>query len=114
MKYIWRRGGTFTFGLQVVSGTVVGDETVRCVLKAATKAGLPTGDAAADAVVFTTSFVAAVGNNPAYWLFTGSATQGQAIPAGDYIADARIVAGSTVIQTAPILIKLAERVTEPS
>ena len=113
MRYVWRRGATFTFGLEVVSGDVAGDEVVRCVLKAADpKTSLPPGDAADELVEFDVAFEAATDDDPARWMFTGSSTDGEGLAAGLYVADARIEIDGVVVQTASVQIKVAERVTE--
>lgn len=116
IPYIWTRGSSFTFGLQVRGGAVSGSETIRVVAKTVPALGHPPpGDAAADAVLFATVFVAAAGKVPAHWLITATAVQGLALGAGFLIADARIDFGAGVIlQVDPCYIQVRERVTEVS
>lgn len=107
----WRRGATFTMGLRVTDGTVDGSEVVTCWLKPARYNKSP-GDDVDPVVTFTTAYVAASGADPAHWLFTGTALQGEGLAVGSYIADARIEIGGSVIQTESVLINVVERVTE--
>lgn len=109
--YQWRRGSTFNLGLRVKSGTVTGTETISCWLKRAANGKSP-GDGTEPAVVLQPTFQAAVGDAPAYWLFTGTAEQSLALQIGQYVADARIEIGGGVIQTETVLIEILERVTE--
>lgn len=112
MAYTWIRGTTFTMALRVTSGTVTGSETIRCVMKAS---DLKTpDDDDPEAVVFSTSYVAAAGDEPAHWLITATADQGAALEVGAYQAAARLVIGSTVIQTTPVTINVVERLAEAS
>lgn len=109
--FFWNRGSSFSFGLRVKAGAVTGLETVRCVAKAVSRLNSPPpGDAAPDAVVFTPSFVAAQGKEPAHWLFSSSTT----VPAGFYITDARIELGGVIIVPDPIYLEVRERVSEVS
>ena len=114
MKFTWHRGASFALALRVIAGTVTGSETVRCVMKEAVDGLDPPGDAAAEKVVFSSTFVAAAGDEPAHWLFTAAPADGLALTPGFYLADARLVIGSDVIQTTTVLIELVERVTEAS
>lgn len=110
--FFWNRGSSFSFGLRVKAGTVTGLEIVRCVAKAIPTLNSPApGDAALDAVVFSSAFVAAVGKEPAHWLFSSSTT----VPSGFYITDARIQLGSGIIVVPdPIYLEVRERVSEVS
>jgi hypothetical protein len=109
--FTWIRGSTFKLGLRAKTGAFTGAETVRCVLKASSqRAEYGPGDTAPDAAVLTPSYDAENGA----WTFSGSATQGEALTPGFYIADARIVAGTEVIQTLPVKIEVVQRVTEAS
>lgn len=110
----FRRGGTISLALRVDSGSMSG-ATCRAVLKAAVDGAQP-GDAAAEAAVFDAAYVANIdpddtGSKPA-WLLTLSAAVSEALSAGDYVADARIVRTSDVIQTSSLLVIIEERVTE--
>ena len=115
IPYVWTRGASFTFGLQVRSGVVTGTEGFRVVAKRV--GGLshqPPGDAAPELVVFSSVFAPAEGKTPAQWLITATAAQGEAIEAGYLIADARIDMGSgNIVQVDACYILLRERVTEP-
>lgn len=110
----FKRGGTISLALRVDSGDVTG-ATCRAVLKSAVYGAEP-GDAAADAAVFDVAYVANIdpddGASPPAWLLTISATVSAALAAGTYVADARIVRTSDVIQTATVRVILDERVTE--
>lgn len=109
--FTWIRGSTFKIGLRAKTGAFTGAETVRCALKPSTqRAEYGPGDAVPDAVVLTPSYDA--GNGA--WIFSGSATQGEALSPGFYIADARIVVSGEVIQTLPVKIEVVQRVTEAS
>lgn len=114
MRFTWHRGASFALALRVIAGTVAGTETVRCVMKEAVDGLDPPGDAAAEKVVFSSTFVAESGDEPAHWLFTATAADGLALSPGLYLADARIVIGSDVIQTTTVQIELVERITEAS
>lgn len=116
IPYVWTRGSSFTFGLQVRSGVVTGTEGFRAVAKQVGGLGhQPPGDAAPELVVFSAVFAPAVGKIPARWILSATAAQGEALTPGYYVADARIDMGSGVIlQVDPCFILLRERVTEPS
>lgn len=110
--FFWNRGSSFSFGLRVKAGTVTGLETVRCVAKAVPSASAPApGDAAADAVVFMSTFVAAAGKEPAHWLFSSTAV----LTPGFYICDARIdLGGGVIVVPDPVYLEVRERVSEVS
>lgn len=112
----WIRGATFKIGLRPRSGVAfTGTETIRCVMKKSTQRDtVGPGDATADSVVFTCTFVPAAGGVAAYYKIAGSASQGEALVPGWYIADARIVIGGEVVQTTSIKIEVKQRVTEAS
>jgi hypothetical protein len=114
IPYIWTRGASFSFGLEVRSGSVTGTEGFRAVAKGV--GGLshqPPGDNAPELVVFSSVFAPAEGKTPARWLLSATAAQSLTLPPGYLIADARIDWGNGVIsQVAPCFILVRERVTE--
>lgn len=116
IPYQWIRGSSLSFALQVQSGSVLGSEVLRVVGKSIAALGSPPpGDAAPDAVVFTTVFVPPAGKVPAHWLITATSAQGLSVPPGFLIVDARIDFGSGIIvQTDPCYFDVHERVTEAS
>lgn len=110
----FKRGGTISLALRVDSGSVAG-ASCRAVLKSAVYGAEP-GDDAPDAAVFDVAYVANIDpddvtSKPA-WMLTLSATASAALSAGAYVADARIVRSSDVIQTSSLLVIIEERVTE--
>ena len=116
VPYIWNRGSSFSFGLQVKSGAMTGGETLRVVMKAVPALySPPPGDAAPEAVLFTPTFTPVQGRNLAHWLFSATAAQSELLTPGFYIADARIdLGGGSLIQVDPCYIQVKERVTEAS
>lgn len=114
--YSVRRGQEFSIIYAVTTGTVTGAEDFRSVMKLTLKGRLPPGDAAAEALVFTSQFQADYTLPDAtiadVWICTASAAQSVALAAGVYITDARFDAGAVV--TRAVLIEVLERVTEPS
>lgn len=108
------RGETYRCALEVAAGEADG-ATVRVALKA-TRLGRPPGDAAAEAAVLTTEWTAQVDpdvetSGPG-WIATLAAADSEALAAGVYAMDARITLGADVIQSDPVRVTVAERVTE--
>ena len=110
----FKRGGTISLALRVDSGDVTG-ATCRAVLKSAVFGAEP-GDDAPDAAVFDVAYVAHIDpddlSSPSAWMLTLSAASSTALSVGTYVADARVVRASDVIQTATLRLILEERVTE--
>jgi hypothetical protein len=103
----FRRGEPITLRLEVVSGSPSGI-TLAAVLKRKRGSALPAEDEP-DAGTFTTSFVAASGGDPAYWLLTMASA---ALAAGRYATDARLVQASATVQiTSPITVVLLESIS---
>lgn len=102
-SYQFQRGEPISFGVRVLSGDVAGI-TVTALLK---RAGNAYGaQSAAPAVAtFTPSFVAAVGEVAAYWLFTIDPATSAALVPGRYVTDVRFIAdGATVQVSSPVWI----------
>jgi ethanolamine transporter EutH len=99
------RGETIVFGLRSTPA-YSGSETVTCDIKVAVDgANVPAGSAA---VVLSITPVF----DSAEWFFTITAAQSEAIGAGVYITDAKIIAASgSVDYPKPLLIDIDERVT---
>lgn len=111
------RGATLSLFVEVYQdddSDITGTETVRAVAKQVNRPqDKPPGDAAADDLTFTVTWVPAAGEQLAGWQLEASATDTAALDAGYYLADLRVVlADASVIQTNPIALDLRERVTE--
>jgi hypothetical protein len=117
--YDWIRGGDFSFGIRVKSGTIPDGTTARCTMKLADHKNTPPAPEAEEMVVFATEFVPASsgdgGNgqpSPAHWLFSGTWSQGEALDVGEYVADAKIMdADGATTQTSYVLINVRPEVT---
>lgn len=115
--YDWIRGSDFSFGIRVKSGTLIGTEVVRCVLKKSTVDHRPPEASEEEVIVFGVAFrplVPAIGNVKevaAHWLFSATAAQSERLASGMYIADAKIMIGTATIQTACVLINVVRQVT---
>jgi hypothetical protein len=112
--YPAKRGATFLVDIEAYSGVPTGAEVSRAVLKLAKLQELPPGDAQAVAAEFAIQHVPAAGQVKAYWRLTLSAAQTEALSAGIYITDVRIMQGGVVTYSEPILIDFRERVTPPA
>lgn len=106
----YTRGETVIFGLRATPA-YDGTETVACDIKPARNGSTPPSDDTAVAATPSIAFVAAAGDVAAHWLFTLTAEQSAAIPAGRYITDARVLTGGTVDYVDPIVIVFGGRVT---
>jgi len=109
--YTFARGEDVAVALDAVSGDMSIVSSISAALKAipAGRAVLP--DAAPVAASFTISPRAASGDVPPGWTLLIPAALSAALPAGNYVADARLnVAGGTTL-TSQIGIRLREAVT---
>ncbi|MCA9270243.1 MAG: hypothetical protein KDA41_17295 [Planctomycetales bacterium] len=104
------RGATLTLGLRARRGTLTGNETVRAALKAAPN-GVAPGLDAAEAAVFTATFVAASGSTPAYWALTLSAAQTAALAKGAYATDMRVEVSGVVTYSPVLMCEASDPVT---
>lgn len=105
------RGETITWGLRS-DPAYDGTETVTCDLKLAINGAAVPPDSAPVVQAVTPAFVAAGGDEPAYWSFTLTAAQSAGMNAGNYITDAKVIyASGAVDYPEPLGIRLAERVT---
>jgi hypothetical protein len=109
--YIFQRGETITLALDAVSGDPAGVTAISAQLKAVPpgRTSVPVG--AAIAASFSVTSHAAMGEIPAGWTLTISSAASAALPAGAYLADARLdVAGGVVISES-VALRLRPSVT---
>jgi hypothetical protein len=100
--YIMRRGEPFAFGDRVESGTLLPGHSMRARMKpvAVGSRDVMPGDAVpAVDPPFTTSFVAAVGADPASFVHSLSAAQTVLITADEYLADSSLLLDGVVVWT---------------
>ena len=107
------RGAALAYD-HVISGTLTLDPatvTVLQHLKPASGQAVPPRTVASVAT-FSTSYVAAMGDNPAYWRAELAPAQSAALDAGWYASDAEFLVGGAVVTVSdPVLILIAESVT---
>ncbi len=109
--YTFQRGETVSLALAVVSGDPAIVSGVTAAIKPLT-AGRATPDPAVPvAAQFDVSFVAAAGEEPARWLLTLGSTATAALPAGPYLADARLAVAGGVSITETVALTLRDAVT---
>jgi len=107
------RGETITFGIRATDPAFDGTESILCDIKAAKNGGSVPSASVAKVTSPTSYFVAAAGELTAHWLFTLTAEQSDALPAGTYITDAKItLLSGSVVYPKPIALRLSEVVTE--
>ncbi len=111
MTYTFQRGETVALALAVVSGDPAIVGTVSAAVKLATEGRALPDPAAPVVATFDVAFVAAVGADPARWLLTLTPTVTAALPAGHYLADARLSVGGGVAITETIGLRLRDAVT---
>lgn len=109
--FVFQRGETLSLALDAVSGEPASVTALTAHLKA-----LPAGRTSvpADAPVaaaFTIISRAAAGDIPAGWTLTIAAPASAALPAGAYLADARLEVAGGVIVTDPVALRLRDAVT---
>lgn len=111
MTYTFQRGETVALALAVVTGDpgVVG--AVTAAVKPAVEGRALPDPAAPVVATFGVAFVAASGADPARWLLTLTPAQTAALPAGSYLADARLTVGGGVAITETIGLRLRDAVT---
>jgi hypothetical protein len=111
MSYIFQCGETVSLALAVVSGDPGIVSAVTAAMKPVT-AGRSTPDPAVPvAASFAVSFLAAAGDEPARWLLTLAPAVTASLPAGRYLADARIVVAGGVSITETVALSLRDAVT---
>ena len=98
------RGETVVFGLRSTPA-YDGTETVTCDIKKAVNGNQVPASTVAALLAITPTF------SELAWLFTITAAQSEALGAGSYITDAKIVSDGAVDYPQPLLINLDERVT---
>jgi hypothetical protein len=109
--YIFQRGETVSLALAVVSGDAAVVISVTAAIKPVT-AGRGTPDPAVPvAASFAVSFSAAAAGEPARWLLTLPPAVTAALPAGSYLADARLVTAGGVCITETVALTLRDAVT---
>ena len=110
IQYIFQRGEPIALGNRIEAGTPDPAHTMRARMKPAApqhRDVMPGGPAVSPA--FTTTFVAAVGAAPAYWLHSLTAAQSLALAAGEYLADSSLLLGNMTIWISdPVRIVLRE------
>jgi hypothetical protein len=109
--FVFQRGETIVLALDAVSGDPQTVDAITAHLKA-----LPPGRTVVPALAqvaasFTISSRAATGEIPAGWTLTIPAATSAGLPAGAYVADARIEVGGGVVMTDSVAIRLREAVT---
>lgn len=114
-----KRGATLSLFLEVAQDSaseIDGTESVRAVAKkVSTPQDNPPGDDAPEVFSFSVAWVPASGGQSAGWHLEASAAVTQSIDASYYITDVRVDMGSgRIIQTAPLIVDLRERITEPA
>lgn len=116
-RYTATRGATCRLMLRITDdpdGLITGAETVRAVGKSVSSVvASPPGDDAEDAFELIPSFAAASGGEPKRFYLKLSPAESEAVEAGLYAIDTRIVlASGDVVQPAHIVLELKERVSE--
>ena len=111
MTYTFQRGETVALALAVVSGDpgIVG--TVTAAIKPAVEGRATPDPATPIAATFDVAFAAAAGADPARWLLTLVPAVTAALPAGAYLADARLTVGGRLAMTETIGLRLRDAVT---
>lgn len=112
VQYTFQRGEPIQFGDRVESGDILGGHTMRARMKPAEpqlRDRMPGDAVPVVSPAFTTTFVAAAGDEPAHWLHSLSAAQSLAVAAGEYLADsALLLDGAVVWISDPVRIVLRE------
>lgn len=110
MTYTFQRGETVALALAVVSGNPAIVGAVTAAIKPAVEGRALPDPATPVAATFSVAFVAAAGTDPARWLLTLTPAVTAALPAGTYLADARLAVGGGVTITETIGLRLRDAV----
>jgi hypothetical protein len=109
--YIFQRGETISLALDAVTGDHLAVSAISAAMKAVAP-GRTSSDASAPvAAAFSISPRAAVGDIPPGWTLTIPAIVSAALPAGAYLADAKLAVGGGVIVTETVALRIKESVT---
>lgn len=112
VRYNFQRGEPVVFGDRIESGDLLAGHSMRARMKPVLGSASPVmpGDAVDNvSPAFTTSFVAAVGDEAAQFLHSLSAAQSLTLDAGFYLADSALLLDDVVTAiTDPVLIVIHE------
>lgn len=109
--FVFQRGETISLALDAVTGDPLSVTAISAAMKAVAPGRTGVSAAAPVAAAFNITPRAASGDIAPGWNLTVGATQSALLPAGHYLADARIEVGGGVIITESIGITLRESVT---
>jgi hypothetical protein len=109
--YSFQRGETISLALDAVSGDPAGVTAIAAKVKAVPPGRTSVPAEAPTAAQFVITPRAALGDVPPGWTLTIPAATSVALPAGSYLADARIEVAGGVIVTETIAIRLRDSVS---
>jgi hypothetical protein len=110
MNYVFQRGETVTLALAAVAGDPAVVTGITAAMKRVASGRTGVDPNAPIAAIFDVTFVAAQGAEAAYWALSLSPATTTALPAGSYVADARLVVGGGVTITDTIGVVLRDAV----
>ena len=110
-NFVFQRGETISLALDAVTGDPLLVTAISAAMKAVAPGRTGVSTTAPVAAAFNITARAAVGDIPPGWNLTVGAAQSALLPAGHYLADARIEVGGGVIVTESIGLHLRESVT---
>ncbi len=109
--YVFQRGETVLLALDAVAGDPLTVTSVTAAMKPVAAGRSAVDPAAAVAATFAVTSRAAAGDIPAGWTLTLAAGASAAVPAGTYLADAKLIVGSGVTITDTVAIRMVDAVT---
>lgn len=109
--YVFQRGETISLALDAVTGDPLIVTALTATMKALAPGRTYVDNTAPVAASFEITPRAALGDNPAGWNLTIAAGVCAGLSAGAYLADAKITAGSGIIITDSVAIRIQPSVT---
>lgn len=109
--FVFQRGETISLALDILSGDVALADAIVAEMKALPPGRTTPPPDAPPAARFAIASRAATDDVPAGWTLTIPAATCAGLPAGAYVADARIEVGGGVVLTESVAIRLREAVT---
>ncbi len=109
--YIFQRGETISLALDAVSGDPASVTALTAQLKAVPPGRTSVPEGAAIAASFSVAARASDGEAPAGWTLTIPSAASAALPAGSYLADARLEVAGGVVISESVALRLRPSVT---
>lgn len=111
VKYTFRRGATISIALDVETGSVGDVDTVAANMKKLRPSRTEIDPGEPAAATFAVVEREATDDTLAGWTLTVSAADCEDLDPGEYVVDASLIIGETVVKTDPVVIVIKEPAT---